>query len=243
MNCPSKITHAIGHFFKTLGNIDGFGPASIARIYEYGVRSVYTIYTLSAGEYMNMGFGPKQSENMVAQLRRSRTEEIEDWRFLAAFGVYRMGLGNCEKLLSMFALEKVFSLTREDVASIKGFKEKTADAVVDGMKKIYPLFIQLYELGFNLVITPVSGHKGREESLPLLGKTLVFTGTMKYGSRQEMEKKAKLSGAKTGKSVTGKTDLLVTGERVGAAKLKKAQEAGVKIVSEKEYLEMIKQRP
>ena len=239
MNCPAQITHSIGHFFKTLGNIDGFGPASINRLYQHGVRSVYSIYTLSTDEYEKMGFGPRQSENMVAQLQRSRTEEIEDWRFLAAFGVYRMGPGNCEKLLSMFPLEKVFSLTREDVASIKGFKEKTADAVVEGMQAIFPLFTQLYELGFNLAKTPVAGYE-ENKFLPLQGKTIVFTGAMQHGSRQEMEKQAKLLGAKPGKSVTGKTDILVTGQRVGPAKLNKAKDAGIKIMNEQEYLEMIR---
>ncbi|BCL62115.1 DNA ligase [Desulfomarina profundi] len=239
MNCPAQITHSIGHFFKTLGNIDGFGPASINRLYQHGVRSVYSIYTLSAGEYEKMGFGPRQSENMVAQLQRSRTEKIEDWRFLAAFGVYRMGPGNCEKLLSMFPLEKIFSLTREDVASIKGFKEKTADAVVEGMQAIFPLFTQLYELGFNLAKTPVAGYE-ENKFLPLQGKIIVFTGAMQQGSRQEMEKQAKLLGAKPGKSVTGKTDILVTGQRVGPAKLNKAKDAGIKIMNEQEYLEMIR---
>ena len=72
-------------------------------------------------------------------------------------------------------------------------------------------------------------------------KTLiVFTGAMQMGSREEMKKQAKELGARIGGSITGKTDMLVCGERVGAAKLNKAQALGVQLLSETEYLALIK---
>lgn len=239
INCPAQITRSIGHFFKTLGNIDGFGPSSINKIYHHGIRSIPRIYTLAERDFVDIGFGPKQSENMVAQLDRSRSEQIEDWRFLAAFGVYRMGMGNCEKLLSLYPLEKIFELTKEEVTAIKGFKEKTADAVVDGMRAVAPLFEKLYGLNFNLFRTPVvtSLEKGQES--PLQDKRIVFTGAMQQGSRNRMKKQAKELGAKVGSSITGKTDILVTGSKVGPAKMKKAEELGVIVIGELEYLELI----
>jgi len=241
MKCPAQVTHSIGHFFKTLGNVDGFGPSSINRIYLNGVITLPHIYALREEEYVDMGFGPKQAENIIVQLQRSRSEQIEDWRFLAAFGVYRMGPGNCEKLLAVHPLEKVFRLTREDVMAIKGFKEKTADAVVDGMRRIASLFRELYSLGFNLSVTPVDIPVDDTEKPLLQGKLIVFSGTMEMGNRDEMKKRAKMLGAGVGSSITGKTDMLVTGVRVGAAKLKKAEALGVKIVPEAEYLELIGQ--
>ncbi len=239
MKCPAQITHAIGHFFKTLGNIDGFGTASINKIYQHGIVTLTEIYALSEEDFVEIGFGPKQSENMVTQLQRSRTEQIEDWRFLAAFGVYRMGMGNCEKLLSIYPLAKVFELTREEVTAIKGFKEKTADAVLGGMKAISALFRELYGLNFNLARTPVLTSQQEVDENFLTGKLIVFTGAMAQGSRDAMKKQAKKLGAKIGSSVTGKTDILVTGMRVGAAKIKKAEEVGVRVMSEREYLELI----
>ena len=239
MDCPAQITHSIGHFFKTLGNIDGFGPATINKTYHHGISTIPQIYNLLEKDYVNIGFGPKQAENLVAQLQRSRSEQIEDWRFLAAFGVYRMGLGNCEKLLSMHPLEKVFELTKDDVMAIKGFKEKTADAVVDGMRAISPLFGKLYGLGFDLARTPVTASQEKVQELPLQGKLIVFSGAMQEGSRDDMKKRAKMLGAKIGNSITGKTDMLVTGMRVGAVKLKKAEDLRVKVVSELEYLRLI----
>jgi len=239
MNCPAQITHSIGHFFKTLGNIDGFGPATINKIYRHGISTIPQIYALVEKNYMDMGFGPKQAENMVIELRRSRSEQIEDWRFLAAFGVYRMGLGNCEKLLSIHLLEEVFELTKEEVMAIKGFKEKTADAVVDGMRAISSLFEKLYGLRFNLSRTPIAVPQAEIKELPLQGKLIVFSGTMQQGGRDEMKKQAKMLGAKIGNSITGKTDMLVTGMKVGAVKLKKADDFGVKVVSELEYIKLI----
>ncbi len=236
MKCPAQITHAIGHFFKTLGNIDGFGPASINKIYEHDIASLPEIYVLSEEDFVKMGFGPKQSENMVTQLRRSRSEQIEDWRFLAAFGVFRMGLGNCEKLLSLYPLEKIFELTREEVTAIKGFKERTADAVVDGMKTVSALFGELYSLNFTLSRTPVSAMQKEVVENFFTNKRIVFTGAMEQGGRDAMKKQAKELGAKVGSSITGKTDILVTGMRVGITKLKKAEKFGVRVLSEQEYL-------
>jgi DNA ligase (NAD+) len=79
----------------------------------------------------------------------------------------------------------------------------------------------------------------QEKSSPIAGKTLVFTGTMVHGKRDDMIKEAKRLGAKVGSSVTGKTDLLVTGADVGMAKTSAAKENGVAIVSEDEYLSLL----
>jgi DNA ligase (NAD+) len=73
----------------------------------------------------------------------------------------------------------------------------------------------------------------------LAGKLIVFTGAMQQGSREEMKKQAKKLGARVGGTITGKTDMLVCGERVGAAKLNKAEALGVQLLSETEYLALI----
>ncbi len=238
LECPAQITHSMEHFFKVLKNNDGFGPATIKKLYEHGIENVYQIYQLTAEQFEAMGFGPKQSTNLVAQLLRSRTEPVEDWRFLAAFGVFRMGLGNCEKLLAHYPLESIFDLNQEDIVSVEGFAEKTADVVIKGFKKIRPLFEKLYALGFNLEKT--TRQQRQPSNHPLAGKTLVFTGAMQHGGRDAMKKEAKAFGAKVASSVTGKTDFLIIGEKVGQTKLDAAREKGVKILTEQEYLEMIK---
>ena len=240
MHCPAQITNTIEHFFKILGNNDGFGPSSIRKIYAGGITTIPEIYRLQQEDFIALGFGPKQAENMVGQLLRSRTEPIEDWRFLAAFGIYRMGMGNCEKLLGVFRLERVFVLTRAEIVAIKGFSEKIADAMLVGLLAAAALFDELYAMGFNLIRTPLHRDEERRFEGPLAGKLLVFTGAMQVGSREEMKKQAKLFGAKVGDSITGKTDMLVCGEKVGPAKLAKAKALGVQLLSELEYLALLK---
>ncbi len=240
MNCPAQITRSVEHFFKVLGNNDGFGPSSIRKIYAGGITTIPGIYSLREEDFVNLGFGPKQAENMVGQLQRSLVEPIEDWRFLAAFGIYRMGMGNCEKLLGVYTLEKVFALRREEIVVIKGFSDKIADAMLTGLAASAELFWEMFGMGFNLVRTPLAVGEEAAGDGPLVGKLLVFTGAMQQGSREEMKKQAKLLGARVGDSITGKTDMLVCGEKVGPAKLKKAESLGVRLLSEAEYLALIK---
>lgn len=242
IECPAQITNTMEHFFIVLHNVDGFGDATIQKLYEHDIRSIDRIYALQAKDFEEMGFGPKQSENLVDQLVRSRTERIPDWRFLAAFGVFRLGLGNCEKLLSHFRLEDIFNLSEDGIARIEGFAEKTAKIVVTGLKRIKHLFNKIYDLGFNLERTPLvdESHKAQLQS-PITGLQIVFTGTMRRGDRAEMEKEAKSLGAKVGKSVTGRTKILVAGENAGSTKIEDARNRGVKIMSEEEYLRLIGQ--
>jgi len=234
--CPAQISNSMEHFFRVLKNNDGFGAASIKKIYEFGIRRVDEIYQLSAAEFESMGFGAKQAQNLVEQLLRSRSEAVEDWRFLAAFGVFRMGLGNCERLLGHYSLTEIFALSEAEIINIEGFAEKTAAVITAGFANIKPLFDKLMALGFNLQAsqrqTPAGTH-------PLVGKTLVFTGTLTSGTRDELSKQAKLLGAKVGNSVSAKTDFLVAGENVGANKLKAAAEKGVVVITEQDFLQML----
>jgi DNA ligase (NAD+) len=236
--CPAQITNSIEHFFKVLGNIDGFAEATIEKLYQNHIRSVEQIYKLNRNDFQKMGFGPKQSENFEAQLSRSRTEKIEDWRFLAAFGVIRLSLGNCERLLQNHRLDNVFKLSEQEIEKIEGFAEKTAEIIVKGLKTIKKHFDHIYRLGFNLERTQLLS-EARQTQSPISGLQIVFTGKMNHGNREEMEKEAKKLGAKIGKSVTGNTNLLIEGDDVGAAKTKDAREKGVRIISEDDYLIMI----
>jgi DNA ligase (NAD+) len=234
--CPAQISNSMEHFFRMLKNNDGFGAATIKKLYESGIRRVDEIYSLTATEFEAMGFGPKQSQNLQEQLLRSRTESIEDCRFLAAFGVFRMGLGNCERLLKHYALADIFRLTDAEIVNIEGFAEKTAAIITLGFNNIRPLFDKLMGLGFTL---QASQQDASAESLPLAGKTLVFTGTLHSGSRDELSRQAKACGAKVGNSVSAKTHYLVAGENVGANKLNAAAEKGVTVITEQEFLQLL----
>ena len=126
---------------------------------------------------------------------------------------------------------------------LRGFAEKTAEVVVKGFRKIRRLFDDIYNLDFNLDKTPLITELKESGILsPIAGKQIVFTGTMIHGKRSEMQAEAKKLGAKVGSAVTGKTDYLVTGEKVGASKISAADSKGIKVLTEDEYLYFIKNK-
>jgi DNA ligase (NAD+) len=192
-----------------------------------------------------MGFGEKKTaQNLLDQLQRSRTEPLEDWRFLAAFGIYHMGLGMCERLLQHYRLEDVFDLTMDELdESVEGFAKVAAKAAVEGLHRIKNRFWNLYRLGFNIQSTQLITEGLESINSPIASKLIVFTGAMTSGSREDLKSQAKALGACIASSVTRKTDILVIGENVGTVKMNDAKEKGVKIITEDEYLALISKKP
>ena len=235
--CKDQIIGKIIYFYKVLANNDGFGEATIQKLYDQGIRNVGDIYKLTEFELVLMGFGEKTSQNLINQLIRSRQESIEDWRFLAAFGVLRLGMGNCENLLKNYPLDQVFDLSVEDISNIDGFAELTAELIFNGLLNIKPQYENLIKDGFELEKTLILGETNTSDNL-YHNKKIVFTGSMS-SSRAELQKQAKAFGAIVGSSVSSKTDLLIIGENVGQSKIKAAEKHGVEILSEAEYLQKL----
>jgi len=235
--CRSQNIVRIEHFFKVLANNDGFGVATIEKLFDHGIDQISKIYQLTFAELTSFGFGAKTSENLLKQIERSKIEEIEDWRFLAAFGIHRLGQGNCENLLRSCPLEEVFNLDEESIIAIDGFAEQTAGDIVQGLDSIKEEFGYLYSLGFNLEKTKLKSELNNSNSL-LMDKKIVFTGKMS-SSRDEMKKYAKSIGIKVLSSVNQSTDYLVIGENVGPKKLQYAIDNNISILKEDEYLKLI----
>lgn len=237
-DCPAQTENTLVHFFKTLGNNDGFGPKVIEKLSNYGIKHIHEIYAKKVHQFTSYGFGDKTAKNLFDQLKASREIEIEDWRFLSAFGVSRLGGGNCEKLLQHHTLTQLFDLTAEEMVAIDGFAALSAEAIVKGLENIKEEFFKVFELGFSLAETPKAADADNSSS-PIAGAVVVFTGSMQQGSRGDMEKHAKSLGAKVAKSVTGKTTYLVTGDKVGENKTNAAKEKGVEVITEQAYLDLI----
>ncbi|MDN3652181.1 helix-hairpin-helix domain-containing protein [Thalassotalea ponticola] len=237
-DCPAQTENTLIHFFKTLGNNDGFGPKVIEKLTQYGVKHIHDIYALTTRRLMSFGFGEKTSQNLIDQLQASREIAVEDWRFLSAFGVSRLGGGNCEKLLQHHDLLDVLSLSVDEMVKIDGFAQVSAEAIVEGLANIKDEFIKVYELGFNISETVKLADSDTLQS-PIAGAVVVFTGSMQQGSRADMEKQAKALGAKVAKSVSGKTNFLITGDKVGETKINAARDKGVEVLTEQQYLDLI----
>ncbi len=235
-NCTAQTEAHLQHFFRVLGNIDLFGPKTIEVLVSNNITQLEKIYALSENEFKAMGFGEKQSSNLVAQLKRSRTEAVEDWRFLAAFGIQHLGRGDSRKLLKEYPLEKIIELTSEDIANINGFGPITAKAIPISLKSKWDSLQSLLKLEFNLIITDQKEQV--IEDNPINGKSLVFTGAMSQ-PRNIMKERALDLGAKVQASVNKKTDILIIGKKVGVKKIEKAQSLGTEVMTEQTYLDLI----
>jgi DNA ligase (NAD+) len=234
IDCPAQICGTLEFFFKTIGNCDGFGPKIIERIVSKGANTIPKIYAIDTWFLQDYcEFGEKTAFNLMSQLNRSKREEIEDWRWLAAWSIPNIGKGGCEKLLKNHTIESIFQLTVNDIIKIDGFAEKTATLLVETLAHIKPYVEQLMPM-FNLRRTVI----GKIVDSSISGKSIVFTGTLST-KRSVLEKQAKDMGAKVGSAVTGKTDFLICGENVGETKTQSAVKHGVKILTESEYLDMI----
>jgi len=163
---------------------------------------------------------------------------VEDWRFLAALGISSLGVGESRKLLACFSLEEMWAQGWKQVANIKGFAEIKARAIMGGLGERFETYCQMLAMGFQLVRTPRTDTVHAKLS-PIADKGVVFTGKMIRGGRAEMQALARRLGARVQTAVSGATDLLVCGERVGTSKLENARSKDIEILTEEEFLYLI----
>jgi len=235
-HCPDQVVQTIEHWFKTLGNADWFGRKTVEKLVRSGYDSLEKVYELGEEEFRAMGFGPVLSGNLAEAVYLSRTREVEDWRFLAALGIEDLGKGDSRKLLEQFRLQDLPAVSREQIEAVHGFGTITADSIARGLERVAPTLRHLLDLGFRIMPTGAAREKVTDSSLA--GKHVVFTGKM-HGSREDMQEQARVQGALVQSAVNSKTDLLICGENVGAAKLAKARQFGTVILQEDEYLRLI----
>jgi DNA ligase (NAD+) len=234
-DCRAQAEQRISHWFKTLGSADWFGIKTIRKIVDHGHDRLEKVYRLGENDFVEMGFGPVQSRNLSEAIALSRAKPVEDWRFLAAFGIADLGVGDSRKLLAHIPLDQVLTVTHEQIAAIHGFGEVTSRSIAAGLALQSETIAHMLSLGFALERTPLAAEVG-ETGSPIAGKKIVFTGKMTTGSRSEMQTAARRMGASVQTAVSRATDYLVCGEKVGAKKIEKAAALGVTVLTEEAYL-------
>ncbi len=238
-SCKAKIEQGISHWFKTLGNADWFGIKTIQKLVNSDYDSLEKIYAMTIDDFINIGFGPVQSENLAKAIDISKSKPVEDWRFIAAFGISDLGSGDSRKLLSHIRFEDLMNSKAEDIEKIHGFGSITSRSIATGIDRIKDSINHMLSLGFNLVKTIVANDEKVTESF-FYGKKMVFTGKMNHGTREEMQAEARKLGAVVQSSVSGNTEYLVCGENAGQNKIAKAKKSGAWIILESEYFNLLK---
>jgi len=236
--CPAQVAHGLRHWFRTLESADWFGLKTIERLVAGGFDTLEKVYALTEEDLITLEFGPGQTHNLLEALQISRDQRVEDARFLAAFGIADLGIGESRNLLAHFGLEELNGLQAEPLRDVKGFGEITSVRIVQGLQQRWSTIQHMLDLGFSFHRTPLAAEQDDIEG-PIAGKKIVFTGTMSHQSRDDMKEIARMHGAKVQSSVSGNTDLLVVGEKPGASKVRKAEQHGVEVMGEEGFLELI----
>jgi len=237
VDCPAQVEATLKYFFDTIGSCDGFGDKTLALLNENGANSLEKIFQLTEADYRQMGMGEKTANNLISELLRTRQTPVEDWRFLASFSLSGIGRGGCESVLKQYKLADVFELDFNQLMAVEGFAEIKSEKMLESLAKIKDSFDYVKDLGFNLTETVLAAEENFDS--PIAGKTVVFTGSMQHGKRDDMKKQAKELGAKVTGKVTKTTDYLVTGKKVGENKKNDAKALGTEVIKEEDYLKMI----
>lgn len=221
---------------KDAMDIDNVGPSLIQQLYDKKfISNPVDLYRLTMQDLMQLDLVKEKSAmNIYTSIQESKTKPLN--RLLTALGIRHVGKETADILSGEFAtLEDIKNADVERLANIEGIGGIIAQSIYDFFheERNVKMIEELKELGVN----PVS--KVKPKSDKLAGKTFVLTGTLQNMTRDEASAIIKSHGGKTSSSVSKKTSYVLAGENAGS-KLDKAQNLGVIILTEDDFLEMIK---
>ena len=234
--CPAQLSRSIEHFAsKGAMNIDGLGPQIVELLLANSkIKDAADLYSLTVEDVEPLErMGKKSAQKLVLAIEASKSVGLA--RLIYALGIREVGEVAAAALASKFGtLEALSNASSEDISAIENFGEVTAEYVVDffSHQQNRELCDRLAAAG--VLTVDISAPVGDL----FASKSFVLTGTLPTMSRDEASALIKKNGGKTVGSVSKKTDYVVAGEAAGS-KLTKAQELGIKIISESELLQMI----
>jgi len=238
--CPSQALEQIRHFVsRGAMDIDGVGEKSCQALFEAGmVRDVADLYYLSTEQLLGLDkMAEKSISNVLNSIEESKNRPLA--RVIFALGIIHVGEEYAELLAKNFSsIDKLAKATQEELLLFPSIGPKIANSIMtffrqEGNKRIIE---KLRMAGVKL-----EGKKTKEvkpEELPLAGLEFVLTGKLESLTRQEAEARVKALGGKAGSDVTRKTSYLVVGVNPGS-KLAKAQNLGVKTITEEKFLKLL----
>lgn len=237
VECPAKLYRSIIHFAsKDAMNIEGLGEAIIAELIERKlIENISDIYKLTIEDIASLKKnGKKFAQNLISAIEESKTRDL--YRVINSLGIRHVGVKLAKTLAKYFKdMEKLMLASYEELRMIDDVGEITANTIYEFFRQeqTIDLIIKLKQSNVNMK-TEIETNENEKFS----GKTFVLTGTLEHYSREEASEIIEKLGGKTSSSVSKKTDYVLAGEDAGS-KLKKAQELGVEIISEEEFIAML----
>ncbi len=243
ISCPPQIKGRIEHFVSRKAmNIDGLGTETIDLFYQAGlIKDIADLYTLKAMDICRLeGLGEKSAVSIVHGIEDSKKVPFE--RVLFAIGIRFVGETVAKILARAFkSMEALENATMEQLTAVNEIGTKIAQSIVSFFadERSRELVNRLKEFGLQMELTEDQTQGGTEL---LAGKTIVISGVFNHHSRDEYKALIERHGGKNSGSISAKTSFVLAGDNMGPAKREKAQELGVKLVSETEFLEMINEK-
>ena len=237
IDCPAQIFRRIVHFAsKGAMDIDGLGPAIVRALLDNGlITSVADLYTIKKADLLELdNFKEKSADNLINAIEKSRFQPLD--RLVFALGIPNIGQASAKLLCDKFGdLDNICSASEEEIADIEGFGDIMASSVTKELAEPHmrELIAKLAECGVNTKYQKVQVDSRFE------GKTFVLTGTLPTLKRAEAKALIEKYGGKASGSVSKKTAYVLAGEEAGS-KLDKARSLGIEIITEEQFLDMIK---
>ena len=238
--CPAQALRNLIHFAsRNAMDIDGLGVAVCTQLVERGlVRTAADLYTLTREQLLTLDkFKEKSADNLLRAIDASRSNNLD--KLLFGLGIRNIGDKAAALLAEHFgSMDAVRAASAEEICAIDGFGSVMAQSVVEFFARAgaADLVGRLAALGVNMT------WQGEARTDKLAGKTLVVTGTLPTLSRKEAEALIVRNGGKASGSVSKKTAYVVAGEAAGS-KLTKAQQLGVPVLTEAEFLALLADGP
>jgi DNA ligase (NAD+) len=236
VNCPARLQGSILHFAsRSVMNIDGLGESLVNQLHQSGLlKNIADIYTLKDKREQILALervGEKSVDNLLAEVEKSRKLPLE--RVILGLGVDQVGTRTAELLAEHFgSMDELMDASAEQLQEVNDVGPSVSASVREFFDE--PNNRTLVErLRAFLNFTGVKKVRGTA----LAGKMFVLTGTLPTYSRDAAKKMIEDAGGKVSGSVSKKTDYVVAGEDAGS-KLDKARDLGVKVIDEKEMVEL-----
>jgi len=234
IECPAKLYRSIIHFASK--DIDGLGEAIIGELIERKlISNIADIYKLTIDDVASLKKnGKKFAQNLINAIEESKKRDL--YRVINSLGIRHVGVKLAKTLARYFKdMDKLIVATYEELRMIEDVGEITANTIYEFFRQdqTIDLINKLKQANVNM-----KAEIQENEDEKFAGKTFVLTGSLEHYSREEASEIIEKMGGKTSSSVSKKTDYVLAGEDAGS-KLKKAQELGITIISEEEFITML----